>query len=151
MSHLCHCQARISAGTDLHSRVLLLDYRRHNGVPIAEKNIDKHTAEAVPVVLQRSGRARNGHKPGHYLRPAPRSEDKNLSATSTSTLLLREYRFLISFKPKISTLLAQSYQSAPSGTRPITAALTTASLPFTASRFLNIFVMLFLAVWLLIF
>src|SRR4030043_2059342 len=106
MSHLCRCQARISAGTDLHSQVLLLDYRRDNGIPIAEKNIDKHTTEAVPVVLQSSGRARKRHKTGHYMRPAPHNEDKNLSATSTSTLLLREYRFLITFKPKISTLLA---------------------------------------------
>src|SRR4030043_884599 len=133
MLHPCRCQARVCAGTDLHSRVLLLDYRRHNGVPIAEKNIDKHTAEAVPGVLQSSGRARKRHKTGHYLRPAPRSEDKNLSATSTSTTLLREYRFVITFNPIISTLLAQSYQSVLSGTRPITAALTTASVRFTAS------------------
>ena len=42
-----------SAGIGLHLPALLLDYREDYTVPIADKDADNHTAEAVPVVPQR--------------------------------------------------------------------------------------------------
>jgi hypothetical protein len=42
-----------SADIGLYLRALLLDYREDYTVPIADKDTDNHTAEAVPVVPQR--------------------------------------------------------------------------------------------------